>query len=301
MSDSRVGDFGPGLRPVEVLSLAYLGTAALAVLLFGRGLGDRAEHVATYLGLMVAVGAMARFGATLPAALAWLRRSFFLLGLGWLYRETAYLNDLFWPQRYFDTTIISIERALFGADVSQVWSRAWPWAWWSETVHFAYFAYYFLGVVLFFALARRRRWDLLEQYLTVLALVFLGCQMWFIAFPVAGPYQHWGALEPAAPGGLFVPLVHRVIASGSSVGTAFPSSHVAVAGAVLGAAWVSDRATKWILVVIVPLLAAGAVYGGFHYLTDAIAGALWCAMLVPLGLAFHRRLRPVGPAEDATS
>ena len=68
----------------------------------------------------------------------------------------------------------------------------------------------------------------------------------------------------------------------------------------LGAAWVSDRPTKWTLVVLVPLLAAGAVYGGFHYLTDAIAGALWCALLVPLGLAFHRRLRPVGPADDAT-
>ena len=70
------------------------------------------------------------------------------------------------------------------------------------------------------------------------------------------------------------PLVHWVLRHGSSVGTAFPSSHVAVAVTVLLLARNYGRTAFLCLLALVPGLAVGAVYGGFHYAVDTVAGTL---------------------------
>jgi membrane-associated phospholipid phosphatase len=61
---------------------------------------------------------------------------------------------------------------------------------------------------------------------------------------------------------------------GSSRGTAFPSLHVAitVTQSLFALAWY--RSLGVVLSFATVLLAVGAVYGGYHYVVDVLAGAL---------------------------
>ena len=67
-------------------------------------------------------------------------------------------------------------------------------------------------------------------------------------------------------------LVLWVLHAGSTRGTAFPSSHVAIALAISLSAFRWRRLPGVVLLVLTALLGAGAVYGGFHYATDVVAG-----------------------------
>jgi membrane-associated phospholipid phosphatase len=138
------------------------------------------------------------------------------------------------------------------------------------------------------AFALRGRWDRVEEFLTALLLVFVVCQLFFIGFPVAGPFYHFPEPDPATMGRVFPQLVHAILHRGSSVGTAFPSSHCAVAAI----CWIvvlrgASRWAKWVLAAIVPALTVGTVYGGFHYGVDALAGWLLALILAPISFRLH--------------
>ena len=295
--DRHVGDFGPGARPVEwVLGVYLCLTAALFLCGIGRLSHALPIGLAHLVGVVILV-ALARRGSTMPRAAGLLRRIMPLAIAPVFYLEIGALNDLIWEGRAFDAWIVGVERGLFGADVSQVFVRAWPWGWWSELVHAGYASYYALPLALFVVLALRRQWADLEWSLTVLAFTFTSCQIWFVLLPVEGPYHVFGPLDPPAPGGVAPPIVNAIVAAGSSVGTAFPSSHVAVAVAVLACARKTHRPTGRVMAVLVTLLAVGTVYGGFHYLVDTLAGVVWGMVSYALGARLHwwldRRCRTV--------
>jgi membrane-associated phospholipid phosphatase len=118
-------------------------------------------------------------------------------------------------------------------------------------------------------------------------LAFVACYAVFLPFPVQGPWYTWPH-PPAVPDGPVRDLVQRLLTAGSSRGTAFPSSHVAVSVAqTLALARVAPRLAPPAAVATV-LLAAGAMYGGFHYGVDVAAGA---ALGGVVGLAGPRLLR----------
>ncbi len=289
--DRSIGDFGPGPRPVEWVLCVYLVVTAVLLVFGERTLPHAFLRAGLHVAAVGAIVLMARAESRVPPVVALIRRVFPLVLGPLFYLEIGVLNDVIWGERYFDSCVVAVERALFGVDTSQVFARAWPWAWWSELLHLGYGSYYALPASLFVVLAVRRKWAELEWYLTVLALTFTSCQIWFVLLPVTGPYHYFGPLDPPAPGSFFPPLVNSIVSGGSSIGTAFPSSHVAVAFCVLACAWRTDRTTAWVLAVLVTLLTVGTVYGGFHYLVDTIAGILWCAVTFTLGSWLHRWLR----------
>jgi membrane-associated phospholipid phosphatase len=224
---------------------------------------------------------------------AFARRTLPIFLAPFIYSEMAALNDLFFPQTYFDEVVVGWELSVFGENMALTLRDHWARGLLSEYLHFAYFSYYFLPLMLWGSLALQRRWRANEEFLTVLSLSFVTCMMWFLLFPVAGPYHHFGPADPEAMGRVFPPLVHSVIESGSSQGTAFPSSHVAVAGVVLLMALLRDRRRMGpVMIFLVPALALGAIYGGFHYAIDALVGAIWAVLATVVGLALFRRLRP---------
>src|SRR5678809_912746 len=89
------------------------------------------------------------------------------------------------------------------------------------------FSYYF--IVSIPAIYFLWRGDLVAVRRFVLALMttFVLCYLVFIFFPVAGPYYEFP--RPAAwfTDNFFARLVYETLATGSSYGAAFPSSHVA--------------------------------------------------------------------------
>src|SRR5262249_12728914 len=163
-------------------------------------------------------------------------------------------------------------QGLFGFHPSQELHRMWQWKPLSESLHAAYFFYSLVPVSLTLSLYVRGRWAAFQESLTTILLAFLTCGLLFIAYPVAGPYHHFGAPSLGALAGPFAHLTHGVIDRASSVGTAFPSSHTAVAFVVWVSALRLSRPVFWGLCAIVPALALGTVYGGFHYGSDTLAG-----------------------------
>ena len=260
-----------GLRPVDVLLVGYLLFTGILILAWPRNLEWWPLHLALRLVAIVAIARLVPHRPKNPA-LAFVRDWYPILAFLPLYAELGALTHLFFPSAY-DATVVKWEGALFLGQPSQTWRTLYPWRWLSEYLHFAYFYYYFVPATLGFWLYLRGDMARFSRALTAILGVFLTCCLIYLAFPVTGPYHHFGHPPAGSWGGWFGPLVHGIVDRGSSLGTAFPSSHTAVAVCVWVTAWRLCRPAFWVLTFIVPALAAGTIYGGFHYALDTLAGA----------------------------
>ncbi len=256
------------MRPTPALVAAYL-LATLPPLL-----ASRPDTVGAALAVGHLVGAALflvdarRPRAGAPTLRDWL--PVFVAPL--LYFELPLLNQWAGPG-YHDALVQRWEDALFaGADPSRRWAGAMPWRWLSEPLHAAYVSYYPLVVLPLVPHWLRGRGPAFRATAFAVVAAFLACFLVFVLFPVQGP-RYLGTPE-GIPSGPFRSLALALLEGGSSRGAAFPSSHVAVAAAqgVLAVRFWGRRG--WAVAVLAALLAAGAVYGGFHYAVDAVAGAV---------------------------
>lgn len=261
-----------GLRPVDVLIVGYLLVTSILILAFPANLPGWPLYLSLHIAALVAI---LRFAGRRPRSpvLRFVRDWYPIAAFLPLYGELHGLTRMFTTTPH-DVWVVGWEAGLFGAQPSQTMWRAWPPLWLSEYLHFAYFYYYFVPITLALALYLKGDRARFSRALTATLTVFLGCCLLFIAFPVAGPYHHLSHPDPRTLPGFFAPLVHVLVQRGSSVGTAFPSSHTAVAVCVWLAAWQLYRPVFWALVLVVPGLALGTVYGGFHYAVDTVAGII---------------------------
>jgi membrane-associated phospholipid phosphatase len=174
--------------------------------------------------------------------------------------------------RVFDPIVQGWDRLLFGTDPSRTMAGALPFNALSELLHLAYLAYYLLiyGPPLLMYL----RGDLAAFRRTVLAFTIgaTGCFVLFCVFPVEGPRYAWPA-PVGIPDGPLRSLALTLLEAGSSRGTAFPSSHLAIALAISLSSMDWNRRVGGLTMTVTGLLGVGAVYGGFHYGVDMLAGA----------------------------
>ncbi len=276
----RLGRPSPGredlLRPVDLLLVAYLLVTAVPIVVFHQRLPDYLLYLTLHLAGVVAI---LRGASPRPAnpVLGLARDWYPVIAIVPLYAELGALTRLVSETRH-DAWAAGLEERLFGGQPSQTLHALLPSPWVDEYLHLCYFSYYFIPISLALWLTVRRERASLSEALTATLGSFLVCALVFIAFPVAGPYHHFGYRPAAEMAGFFPRIAHGVIQTGSSVGTAFPSSHTAVAFAVWLSAWRLARPLFWVLALVVPGLAVGTVYGGFHYAVDTLAGAaIGCA------------------------
>ena len=210
-----------------------------------------------------------------------------LLLLPLLYVELPILmGGLPGPVRYYDPIVAEMEGGLFGYQPAFEWAGAWPSPVLSELLHASYLSYYALiylpPLLLYVGVTGARdpveRSSAFHETVLALTVTFLVCFAIFVVFPVQGP-RYLGVLA-GVPDGPARDLVLAVLERGSSRGAAFPSSHVAVAVAqALLALRHQPRLGRWVMALALGL-AAGAVYGGFHYAVDALAGVAVGAVAV---------------------
>jgi membrane-associated phospholipid phosphatase len=215
-----------------------------------------------------------------------IREIYPLLLLPGLYSELDILTSSSVP--VYDYVVRHWELLVFGGQISREWWQAAPSRFWSTVFHGAYLSYYLIvsAPALFFAW----RGDLaaVRRFVLVVMATFVLCYLFFIFFPVAGPYYEfsrppaWFTDNPPAR------LVYEALATGSSYGAAFPSSHVAAAlAATLGAARASRRLGLLLLIPTL-LLTLGVVYCQMHYGVDVLAG-LAVGTLVTWGVNEKRK------------
>jgi membrane-associated phospholipid phosphatase len=186
-----------------------------------------------------------------------------------------------------DDVVQHWEAETFGTSPVQWASAHWPSALLSESLHAAYLSYYLIiygpPIVLYV-------WGQLEEFQSTVAglmAMFAICYIAFIVFPVDGPRYEWPA-PPTVFDGPVRRLALRVLAAGSSRGTAFPSSHVAVATVQTILAFRRNARTGLLLGALTSCVAIGAVYGGFHYGVDVLAGGV-LGMAIGLALLVAER------------
>ena len=216
-----------------------------------------------------------------------------LLLLPFLYAELPLLMEgLPGPVRYHDPALGRLEALLFGGQPVFTWSKAWREPFVSELLHACYVSYYLLiyvpPVLLYLGwtgtrLAPARREDGFHETVLALTISFLTCFLVFVVLPVQGP-RYLGVPEgvpEGVPDGPVRGLALTILETGSSRGAAFPSSHVAVAVTQTLAALRYQPRVGLATMVLTVGLAAGAVYGGFHYLLDVLAGAVVGMLALP--------------------
>jgi membrane-associated phospholipid phosphatase len=281
--------------------VAYLGLTLIPAVPTARSPGSSFILVAHVAGLGLAVYAARRLGyhdasgqargARVEAALAWLP----VVAVPLLYAELPALMAGI-GSTYHDATVQQWELELFGGSsparsFAPAIARATPPVVTlaiSEVLHAGYLSFYaiiYLPVVILFARGDREKFG---RTVTGLTTIFAATYVVFVLFPVQGPRYLWPA-PTAIPHGLFRALTLRVLEGGSSPGTAFPSAHVAVATmqSLFALQW--HRPFGILLSVLTALLTLGAVYGGYHYAVDVLAGAV-------VGLVAGFALRRAGTA-----
>ncbi len=248
------------------LSLAHLAAAALPFLL-------------------------RRAGPDLPRGVAALREAYPLLWILGFWTELGYLLPLLHPA-FFDSAIQRLDRAAFGVHWHVEWMARAPSLWLSEPMHLLYMLFPPLLVVppVAFLLAGRR--DALRDVALRLPLTYLACCLVYLAFPVTGP-ERVAPAGAALTGGVFYRLVPVYWKVGNSLGTAFPSFHVAAAVTmvfVLGR-WLG-RAAGWAAAALALAMSLSTVYTRHHYAVDAAAGATLALALQVVAVPLLER-RPI--------
>ncbi len=284
---------------IDRLFLGYMGVSGVLALFAGGRTGTLlfAIHVAIGAGVAlwsrrpVPAGAFPRFVRfAYPVALTPL-----------LYAELAILNQ-FITVGYLDTLVQAWEEAVFGLQPSIEASGWLASLWFSEFLHLGYFCYYLLVPAALLGAWATRGDAALHRVAFATATAFFVSYAIFIFFPVAGPRYSFPRIEGALTEGSLFGLVHAVLESASSKGTAFPSSHVAAAGAAVLAVGLEDRRWLWVLIVPWTALTLGTVYGRFHYGVDALAGIVIAAGAVGWTYRSARADASLGrPYRSATS
>ncbi len=263
------------VRPADLLVAAY-NVVLLAVWSRYAGAAWYGPWIA---GAHAAAAALplllSRSAGSRPGAMRVLREIYPLLGLLAFWTELGLLQPLA-PAGTYDAVVARLDLALFGRHLNLVWMPAMPYPALSEVMHFVYFMYYPLIFVPPIAMSLAGRTEALRDMTLRLMVTYLGCYLLYLAFPVIGPAELLPRYHGPLSDGVFYGLTHAARAAGDSLGTAFPSSHVAGAttAAVLGWRWLPRP-----VAVLVTAQAGGVllatVYTQNHYPVDSLAGLLW--------------------------
>ena len=269
----------PRLRPVEWLLVSYL--AVVTVVALARAAANPgcwwlvvSHALAALLVWLVTRPGLGPVGRTI-------REIYPLVLLLALYSELDVLNAS--GIRVHDALIERWELALFGFEPSRDWWQGAPSRFWSTLLHAAYLSYYLILSVPAVWLVARGNHAAVRRFVLSVMLAFIACYLFFLFYPVAGPYYTYPRPTGAFVDNITARMVYATLARGSSYGAAFPSSHVAAALAATIATWAASRRLGAVLALATALLTVSVVYCQMHYAVDAVAGLAVGALAAAAG------------------
>ncbi|MBD3237002.1 MAG: phosphatase PAP2 family protein [Candidatus Eisenbacteria bacterium] len=277
---------GRGYYPADVVLLVYLLVTGIPLLLSPYSFPGRGDYMMMHFGGLLLVSLLHFAPRAGHPLWRFVRHWYIFFGLPFLYGALRHLNRLL-SLDFFDGEVVRVEEAIFGCQPSQILHQLLPFGSLSEFLHLSYLLYLALIPLVGFSLYYAGRRAAHREFATTALSAYFTCYLLFILLPVRGPFHYFGPLDPPPVGGFFASLVHDMLHGASSVGTAFPSSHVAAAVAI----WLVSRRHQPVISKIVGVLAlgilVGTVYGGFHYAVDAAVGLLVGIAIGLLGPRLH--------------
>jgi membrane-associated phospholipid phosphatase len=226
-----------------------------------------------HLGMIVAVCLLARFARSRNIRMVvFIRLLYPVLMMTFFYHFSGKLILTVVPE-YLDSQVVELERILIGVNFTLLLDNYLN-IFVTELLSAAYFSYYFLIPGLSLALFFGKRDREIRRFMTATCVTFFISYLIFIFYPVTGPRFYFAPLyQNNIDGFIFRPLVEFVIDRAAFKGGAMPSSHVAEAVIVMLFAIRNFGGRAYFLILVVLGLAAGTVYGRFHYVSDALVGA----------------------------
>lgn len=289
------------LHLADLCCLAYLLFSAGVVVLFPHPAWP--VRLALYLLAAAAIPVIAGRAADPAVARAWrvvaALYPMLLVGLAW--GELRVLIPLPWDGSYWATdTIVRADQWLFGGHPT-VQAQAWHRPWLDELMAGLYASYYlFPTVPLLLVLRGRDRAARAASALVV--LTYTVNFAFFVLVPVKSPPQLVGEYAGLSASGFTGwaagDLVRALQGSGSVLGAALPSSHVA------GSVVCALAALRWMPAlgrVLAPLslgVAVASVYLGYHHALDPVTGIAWGVLAYLLGVASLRGRGELPPGRD---
>ena len=260
--------------PFDSIVMVYCLLMTSLILVFGRPLTEYLDELSFYVGTALLAFVLPRvlderasriqgfFRLLYPALLLW---PFYTMTQG-----TIFL--IF--DRFFDSNLSAFEVSIFGFDPSLMFDSRGLNVIVTEILSLCYFSYYFMMPAFLLPVFLKRDYQVIKESLAAICLTFFISYVLFSLYPVEGPrwyladqYQH--TLE----GPVFRQLVNFVIHTAAVHGGCMPSSHTGVALVILLYCFKFYRKAAWILLPFVIGLAAGTVWGRFHYVSDVVVGA----------------------------
>jgi membrane-associated phospholipid phosphatase len=244
------------------------------LILLGRPLFAYTGQIVFYLAMAILAGSIIRYTDPNDSTL---QRAFRVLYPAvmatFFYRMTGGQMFLLFDQ-FFDWQVVAFEKGLLGVNPTLWIDRRLPNLGLTELLSACYFSYYLLLPGFMIPVFVRGDLGVLREYFAAASITFFVSYSLFWLYPVEGPRWHFsGVYSHSVDGIFFRPIVELVINNAAVHGGAMPSSHTGVALVTLIFCFKYYRRWGWILLPIVAGLAAGTVWGRFHYLSDVIAGA----------------------------
>ncbi len=258
-------------RQANLVDRLYFGYfAGLALLI--AGLHARVRVWPAYLGLhaaMILAIAGLTAGSRRSRVLRFLHDWYPLAVFIVCFEEIARLSFLL-VDHWQDWWLMRLEACLFPGD-PVLWLRQFASPVLTEVLEAGYFSYFVLLMIVGGTLYRRQDKVPFRQVMAASVISYFACYAVYLAFPTEGPAHTLGVHAPVA-GGVFHWVVLLIQRHAGVHGNAFPSSHVAAGVVAVFFAWkYAPRLAAW-LTPLATLLCLGAVYDGYHYASDVIAG-----------------------------
>ena len=266
------------LLPYDWCAIGYLAITGVLILIFHKNVARWYLYLLVRACVIAAILSLTLVQETLPHPWQFIRDWYPLSTIALFYFEMGKLTQLVF-HRFFDDAIIQWEKRVFRGMPCIELSHKFPSLLLSEVLHLCYFSYYVIAVFLAAWLYFQGKAVPFQETVFAETLTFNLSLLCYPLVPATGPRYHFDKIEGKLASGFFFRLTHAILSTGSSKGTAFPSSHVSLSVIVLLCALRYDTTAFLILLPLCTGLTLGTVYGRFHYAIDALAGAV-LAMLI---------------------
>ena len=272
------------ILPADMVVIAYLMITAVLMIFIPKEEFDIGMHLIDRLLIISGIAFIIYLDSRRKNNFtAFLHLFYPLTLLGYIYGETALLNNVFFAAN-LDPFFINLDNKIFGFQPALEFSKSFPQVWFSKLMNLGYFSYYFMtiGVSVIIYFTDR---PFAEKTVFVIITSFLIYYLFFIIFPVVGPQFYFEPPFSEVPvTGFFSKAVKAVQEAGEHPTGAFPSSHVGMALIFLWLSLKSSKVMFWILLPFVILILFATVYIKAHYAVDIIGGILSAPVVLILSL-----------------